>query len=121
MADGSRSWGWFGSKGFYTRRYDGIIPPGMKQTFGMGFVTITPNSIPIVTPKVRVISLAPWGAASHILASIEGPWSPLKGTIRVDIGPRFLGPCIAITVGDFSHFGVLSPLGDPKAPGHWGI
>ena len=87
----------------------------------MGFATTPPKLTPNETPKVRVISLAPWGVRSSRFLLLRGHGPLLKGTNKVENGPQFLGPCIAVGVVNFGHLGVPSPLGNPTAPGRSGI
>ena len=72
----------------------GIMPPHIKGMFDMGLATTPPQSTHIMTPKVRVISPAPWGVGSSCFLLLRGHGPLLKGTIRVENGPRVLGTCI---------------------------
>ena len=75
----------------------------------MGLATNLPISTHNVTPKVRVISLAPWrvGSSRFVLFRAQGPL--FKMTTTVGNRPSFLGLSIVVRVVNLGQISVLNP------------
>ena len=96
-------------------------PPLRKRGCLVGFGYQPPEFDPNMTLKVRAVSPSHQGVERSRFLLLRGHGPLLERTTQMKKDPRGMNIWVVASAGNFGHFGVLVPLGDPLAPRRQGI